>query len=181
MTMNQKEAVYVTTMNILAEAEIPFDDGMDVSKIITKEQRATVIAIVSKGFLDGEVEMTTEAKAKYPTMDKMKGYVNGLVSNWFRKDERLNGGGKYVAKNPGSRAGVGDAQLKALKTLREMKAGDADAIKAIDEHIAKRKAELNVAKQVILTPDQIAKLPPELRISLGLEPATEPDQTKTEE
>ena len=164
---NQKEAVYVTTMNVLAEAEIPFDDGMNVSELITKDQRAQVIAIIANDFLAGEIEMTAEAKVKYSTLDKMKGYVNGLVSNWYRKDTRLNGGGKYVAKNPGSRAGVGDAQLKALKTLRTLKADDKEALKAIDEHIARRQKEIGEEKAKTVTVD-LSKIPPELAAQLGL-------------
>ena len=64
---------------------------------------------------------------KYSTIEKMRSYASGLVNNWFRKDIRLNGGMKYEVKNPGSRQGAGDQQLKALKTLRDMKAGDAEA------------------------------------------------------
>ena len=176
---NQKEAVYVATMNILAEAEIPFDDGMNVSNIITKDQRTKVIAILATDFLAGEIEMTNDARAKYNSLDKMKGYVNGLVSNWFRKDTRLNGGGKYVAKNPGSRAGVGDAQLKALKTLRTIKAGDAEALKAIDEHIARRTKEIGEEKAKTVTVD-LSKIPPELAAQLGLI-ATEIPVTTDEE
>ena len=105
MSMSQKEAVFravtvVTGFN---------GDGICAP---TREQRAMINTILFEGFRKGEIELEREF-----TDQELKAYVSGLQSNWLRKDKRLNGGIKYEAKNPGSRAGVGDPQLKAMRAL----------------------------------------------------------------
>lgn len=108
--MNQKEA----TFNAICEVTKFKGEGVVQ---ITPEQRKQVNMILFEGFRSGKIEMSTDAKVN-PNDDKdLKGYVSGLQSNWLRKDKRLNGGVDYKAKNPGSRAGSGDAQLKNLKLL----------------------------------------------------------------
>lgn len=168
--MKQKDAVYTTTMNVLAENNVPFDDGQEggVEKVVSKEIRASIIGAVTSAILAGEVVMSADGLAKYDTEDKMRGYVSGLVSNWFRKDSRLNGNVKYEIKNPGSRAGAGDSQMKALKDLRAAKADDEAAVKVIDEAIEKRKNELKATKTVEITEETIAALPEDVRAKLGL-------------
>lgn len=167
MAMNQREAVYTTTLNALADAGVAFDDGQNVEDVVTKDMRKSIIACISSAILKGEVEMSAEGRVKYADEPKMRNYVSGLVSNWFRKDKRLNGGVKHEIKNPGSRAGAGDEQLKALKTLRATKTDDADALKAIDEAIASRKAELGT-KKVEITEEMLSLIPADLRSKLGL-------------
>lgn len=169
MSLTQREGVYVSTMNVLADAGVNFDDGqVAILSIITKAQTDAIVAVVTTGILSGEIVMSTDGRSKYTDEPKMKGYVKGLVNNWFRKDTRLNGDTKHVAKNPGSRAGAGDSQLKALKALRTAKADDAEALAAIDQAITERKAELAVNKVATLTEEQIAAIPADLRAKLGL-------------
>lgn len=168
---SQRQAVYVAIMNVLADANVSFDDGQTptAAEVLTKDQRKAVQEIVTMGLINGEVEFSSEARAKYDTVEKTRNYTSGLVNNWLRKDKRLNGNVKYEAKNPGSRAGAGDEQIKALKLVRAAKADDADAVKAIDEAIAQRQAEIKSAKPAVtLTAEQIAALPEELREKLGL-------------
>src|ERR1051325_6047037 len=110
--MKQKDAVYNAITQVLNEDEVGFEDGMDVSEHMTKERRAQVNAILVEGFKAGTIELEKEY-----TDTQLKQYVSGLQSNWIRKDPRFNGNTKYQPKNPGSRAGAGDAQLKALKAL----------------------------------------------------------------
>ena len=62
---NQREAVYQATKSILIENNIPHEDGQDVDGIVSKEMRATIIAIVCSGFQTGDVEMSAEGKIKY--------------------------------------------------------------------------------------------------------------------
>jgi len=115
--MNQKEAVFTAVNNVLAENNINFDAGTDAKTLITKTLRASIVDVVVAGFKSGEVELSAEAVTKFDSDQKLKTYTGGLVTNWLNKDKRLNGGMAYVAKNPGSRAGSGDPQLKALKAL----------------------------------------------------------------
>lgn len=170
MGMNQRESVYLATVNTLAEAGVNFDDGQTptILEIVTKDMRKSICMIVTQSIISGETEFSSEARAKHDTEEKVRSYVSGLVNNWFRKDKRLNGGNKYEAKNPGSRAGCGDEQLKALKALRNTKADDAEALAVIDAAIASRQGELKVTKTVALTQEQIDALPANVRESLGL-------------
>lgn len=164
--MNQKSAVYEATMSVLADNSIDFTDGQDVSKLVTKDMRKDIISIVTAGIIAKEVEFSDEARAKHCDEAKVKTYVNGLVNNWHRKDTRFNGGEKYVAKNPGSRAGSGDQVLKNLKALRSTRTDEAE-LAAIDEAIAKRTAEVGEEKAKKVTVD-LDKIPAELRTLLGV-------------
>jgi len=169
--MNQRESVYDATMSVLADHNVNFDDGQKggVEKVISKEYRAEVISCLVEGFEAGKVEMSDEGKAKYiGNTAKLRGYVSGLVSNWYRKDPRLNGNVKHAIKNPGSRAGSGDDQIKALKALRATKADDAEALAAIDAAIEARKSEIKPTTTVQVTDAMLALIPADLKTKLGL-------------
>jgi hypothetical protein len=160
--MSQKEGVFNAVTNVYNELKKTIEGVVT----LTKEERAEVIEIVTVGIHEGEIEFSDEAKAKYTTFDDIKKkYVPGLVNNWLRKDTRLNGGTKYEAKNPGSRAGSQDDVMKNLKALRTqlVTLGESgDALQAVDQEISKRKAELAKAKvkQAVI---DINKIPEDLR------------------
>ncbi len=132
--MNQKEAVYQAVCNVTGHK----GEGQ-VS--ISKEQRAQVNAILFEGFRAGSIELDRE----YTDSD-LKSYVSGLQSNWLRKDKRLNGGEKYTAKNPGSRAGSTDPELKALRALITTVTSDEDKAE-IQGYIDARVAAIATTKQ----------------------------------
>ena len=168
--MNQKDAVYQATYNVLADNDITFEDHSDITEVMTKEYRTLIICIVCEGFKAGEVQFkdTPANKEKLGDDGKLKEYVSGLVSNWHRKDKRFNGNTTYKLKNPGSRAGQGDEQLKALRALyKQFKGvddGKATEIQtAIDTRVGQIRTEK--AKQVQVNIDA---LPAELVESLGL-------------
>lgn len=140
--VNQKQGVYDAVVAYCEEHNIHFEDGIKVE--FTKEQRSAVVEMVTQALIAGEIEFSDSAKAKHDTEAKKRTYCNGLVSNWLRKDTRLNGDTVYQIKNPGSRAGQGDEQLKNLKLL--LKTIDDDAQKekvqeAIDTRVEELKAE----------------------------------------
>lgn len=138
--MNQKEAVFQAVNQVLTESNVIIDFGESYKSRMTKEHRAQVNAILFQGFKAGEIELTKEY-----TDSQLKEYVSGLQTNWLNKDTRLNGGTKHVAKNPGSRAGSSDPQIKALKALMSTK-NDAEEIAEIQAYIDARQSELNVGK-----------------------------------
>lgn len=112
-TMSQKEAVFSAVTSVLANAGIAFEAGKtNVKDLMTKELRAQVNQILFQSFRNGSVVLDGEKSDK-----ELKQYVSGLQTNWLNKDKRLNGSTQYVAKNPGSRAGSTDAQVKALRGL----------------------------------------------------------------
>jgi hypothetical protein len=147
MGMNQKEAVYTAVTNIMGECDGKYEP--------THEQRAVISAVLIEGFNEGKIELGREFDEK-----GLKSYVSGLLSNWLRKDKRLNGGVQYEAKNPGSRAGTGDSQLTAMKALYNQLTDPSDK-EEVMQHITARQAEL--AKAKIKTID-FSALPSELRV-----------------
>ena len=145
MSMNQKEATFNAIINVMGEVDGVYQP--------TREQRAQVNLILFEGFRDGSIELQREF-----TDPELKAYVSGLQSNWLRKDTRLNGGTKYEAKNPGSRAGTGDSQLKALRALLATRVNPTERAE-IQRYIDKRAAELKPATVTI----NVADIPEALR------------------
>ena len=123
-----------------------------------------IVDLVTDGLQVGEVSFSEKAQMKYTTTEEIRSYANGMVDNWFSKNLELNGGTKHQVKNPGSRAGRGDAQLKELRNLRaklvESKASAEDIAK-VDTYISARQSEINAAKPKRHV--NIEALPEELR------------------
>lgn len=138
--VTQKQAVYVAILSVLKENGVHFEDGMNVAPIMTREYRAVVNAILFEGFRSGSIQLDREFNDT-----ELKAYVSGLQSNWIRKDTRLNGDTKYVAKNPGSRQGSGDAQVKAMKALLTTLTSDEDKAE-VQQAIDARLAEIEATK-----------------------------------
>lgn len=112
-TLSQKEAVFQAVTKVLSEVNVSFDIGnTDVKGLMTKEFRAQVNQILFESFRNGTVALDGEK-----TDNELRQYVSGLQTNWLGKDKRLNGNVQYAAKNPGSRTGSTDAQIKALRGL----------------------------------------------------------------
>lgn len=144
--MTQKEAVFQAVKNVCGEQE---------SYTPSKEQRSQVNAILFEGFRSGTIELDREF-----TDSDLKSYVSGLQSNWLRKDKRLNGNVAYVAKNPGSRAGSGDASLKAMRALLSTLTTEEDKAE-VQGHIDARISEINASKKKSVTVD-FSALPADL-------------------
>lgn len=157
---NQRTGVYNAIVAFCDENNVAFEDGMEF--VPTKEQRTEIIALVAAAFEAEEITMSEEAKEKYNNLAKLKSYSNGLVSNWLRKDPRLNGNVKHEIKNPGSRAGSGDPVIKELRKLKKTLTSGSAEFTAVDQEINKRleKVQAEKAKKVTIDVDQI---PEELR------------------
>jgi hypothetical protein len=169
MSKTQREAVYSATKAVLAENSIDFEDNSNIKDVMTDELRQSITSIIVEGFKAGEVEFkdTPENKEKLESEPKLKAYVSGLVSNWFRKDKRFNGNVKYVAANPGSRAGQGDATMKNLRLLKKQYESTGRETKVIDEAITKRANEIKASKAKNIEVD-LDQIPAELKETLGL-------------
>lgn len=145
--LTQKEAVFNAVANVVGEFEGACEP--------TKEQRSQINQILFEGFRSGTVELDREYNDS-----ELKAYVSGLQSNWLRKDTRLNGGVKYVAKNPGSRTGSTDAQVKAMRILLSTKTDPTERAE-IQAFIDKRLSEIKPAKPKATL--NVADLPAELQ------------------
>jgi hypothetical protein len=168
--MNQKEATYTVVTGVLAEHGIDFEGG-DASKLLTTEMRTEVVALISELFREGKVDLSDTPANQHKLQDQkeMSKYVVGLVNNWLRKDQRLNGGTKYQAKNPGVRSGTADEQLKALGQLKAklQVEGMQDKVTEVEKYIEARKQELRAEQAKKFTVD-MSKVPAELKEKLGL-------------
>lgn len=144
--MKQGDAVYQALVNVCGE----FDGKCEP----TKEQRASVKQILFDGFKAGSIVLNKEY-----TDEQLSEYIPGLISNWLRKDKRLNGGVQYVPTNPGSRTGSSDPQIKAMRALLTTKSDPSERAE-IQGFIDARVATLKPAKTVELN---VADLPTELQ------------------
>ncbi len=145
--VKQKDAVFNAVSAVRGSTE--FGEAVE----LTKEERGAVQASLIAGFQAGEIAYQGDAT----DTQKLTSYVSGLVSNWLRKDKRLNGNVAYIAKNPGTRTGSGDEALKAMRTLLGATT-DEEARGEIQREIDKRVLELKPRKVV-----DVSKLPESLR------------------
>jgi hypothetical protein len=151
-TMTQNEAVFQAVFAVFGEV-LERDGMVPETGEWNDVQKDQVHAMLLASFKRGE----WDKKSGGQTDADLKKYIPGLVNNHVRKDLRLNGGTKYAAKNPGSRAGSGDDALKAMRVLLAM-TPDAGAKATIEAEIAKRISELK-PKPVL----DYSKLPESLR------------------
>lgn len=145
--IKQKDAVFNAVCEVRGTTE--FSSAVELSK----EERSSVQASLIAGFQSGAIAYQGDATDS----TKLTAYVSGLVSNWLRKDKRLNGNVSYVAKNPGTRTGSGDEALKAMRTLLSATT-DETARAEIQSEIDKRISELKPKKVI-----NIDALPESLR------------------
>lgn len=137
---SQKEAVYTAVISVLNENNIEVSETTDIGSLMTRDLRSQVNNILFEGFKSGQVLL------EKPFSDtELKAYVSGLQSNWLRKDTRLNGGVKYATKNPGSRAGSADPQLKAMRVLFSTLSSEEEKAE-VQSAIDARLAEINASK-----------------------------------
>jgi hypothetical protein len=145
--MKQKEAVFQAIVNVTG-----FTGEGACSP--TKEQRHQIHSILVEGFKAGKISI----EKQYDEAG-LKSYVNGLVNNWLRKDKRLNGGTAYVAKNPGSRQGSTDPQIKAMRALLSTLTDEserAEVQRFIDARLQEIKPKQEVAVDFSALPADLA-------------------------
>lgn len=159
--ISQKDGVYNAVVAFCEEAGIEFEDGMKME--FSKDQRASIVGMLVAATEAGELEVKSAA-----ARGNLSSYWNGTLSNWLRKDKRLNGNVKHVIKNPGSRAGSGDAELKELKKLlvQVTASGNEEHIQAVNEAIEVRKAQIQADKAQDVEVD-FDKIPEALRHLAG--------------
>ena len=160
--MRQSDACVAAVREYCKEKGIQFEG--DMREKLSQDDKAAIVAVVTEGLLNGEIDMSERARAVHETDALMRSYAVGLLNNHLRKHKALNGGVDYEPKQPGKFAGSKDPKLKALKQLLKAKPELADEIQP---HIDRRMAEIAAEKasKVEIDVDQI---PEELREKLGL-------------
>lgn len=138
---NQKEAVF-NAVKTVVEATGTFAEGSNVAETISKDQRKQIVGMLVEGFNAGTIELNKQFDAK-----EINAYASGLVSNWLRKDTRLNGGAAYTPSKTGTTRSS-DPQIKAMKALLASgQVTDPAGIEEINTFIANRQAEIAKAKR----------------------------------
>lgn len=158
-TLNQRSATVNTVLAVLEEAGVKYElnGSVPVSDVLEDKHKADVRAALFTMFRSGEVEMSAEAKEKYAEDSELKKYISGLVNNWIRKAPEFNAGGTYKPKNPGSRAGQGDEQIKEMRKLLKTTV-DPEHKKVIEAAIEARQGEIKPKVEI-----DASKLPESLR------------------
>lgn len=129
--ISQGEAVFQAVSSVFDTSEAVPETGSWSDK-----QKEAVYGSVFTMFKTG-----VTSHSKNPDDAALLKYIPGLVNNWVRKDPRLNGGGKYVTKKPGSRTGSGDEMVKNMRLLLAT-VTDADEKRQIQEAIDDRLSSL---------------------------------------
>lgn len=161
--MTQKKAVVSIILSTLSARGIEYKLGESapVSTFLTDADKTTIRDFLFAGFRKGEIEMKADAKAKASDDAYLKSYVSGLLNNWVRKEKEFNQGNVYKAKNPGSRAGSGDEQIREMKKLLSQctTAEDKAAVQsAIDARVAEIKPKTDVSIDASKLPEQLRHL-----------------------
>lgn len=150
--VTQREATYNAIKSVLTSNNITFEDGMNTKEVLTSEMKKEIRSILFEGFRSGSIDYSENfAKNKLNNDSELNKYCTGLISNWTSKDQRLNGGVKHEIKNPGSRAGQGDEQVRELRKVLKKVAGtehEAEVQKALDARIAEVKASKAPSVQI---------------------------------
>lgn len=141
--MKQKEAVFNAICAVRGTTS--FTDPVE----LTKEERQEISTSLLADFRAGNIEYSGDVNDP-----KLSAYVSGLISNWLRKDRRLNGNTTYVPANPGSRVGSGDESIKAMKSLLNA-TDDEEAREEIQAAIDARLAELRPKPKVEINVDAL--------------------------
>lgn len=159
MSTSQKQAIFNAVAVLFPKYELKGE--VCLKDVMTTEQKKEFRTIIFNGFKAGEINMSEEASAKYLNGDDsaLQKYVTGLVDNWVRKTPEFNNmfpesGGVYRAKNPGSRAGSGDEQIRALRALKKT-VTDSTVLAEIEDSIKSRLAEIKPAQTVEINVDAL--------------------------
>ena len=165
--VNQRTATVNTILSVLRDRGVEYELNCDtpISKVLTASDKEKVRDILFTMFREGEVEYKDSFQAKVNDDSELKKYISGLVNNWIRKTKEFNCGETYKAKNPGSRAGSQDPQIKEMRKLLGVTT-DPKAKDAIQAAIDEKLAEVQASKQKVEI--NVDALPAHLREQLGL-------------
>jgi len=164
--VNQKEATYNAIIGAFNNAGVSFENGEIAKDVLTAEIRSDVREILFTQFRASEISFSEEFAQNTLNDDTLlKKYIAGLVSNWVKKDKRLNGDVQYKILNPGSRAGQGDETVKALRSLVKQLtvSGNEEGLAEAKQALFARQTELATAKAVKSTPINVDAIPEALR------------------
>lgn len=127
--LSQKDAVYQATMAVLEQNNVNFQDGQNVRDAIKDnlKLRGQIRNLVFEGLKSGQVAFGGDEDQK--DEGSLRRYATGLISNWFRKDRRLNGGGRYVPASSRADQHISSGEKKIRQLQTAIDATDDDDLK----------------------------------------------------
>lgn len=147
--LNQKQATCGALIQVLADRGVDYEINgpTPISEVLNDKDKQTVRDQLFQQFREGEVSMSDKFRDEKLNDDsELKKYISGLVNNWIRKNKEFNCGQVYQIKNPGSRAHVGDEQLKELMKLATQIGTGNDGYEDVMQAIKQRKDEIAASK-----------------------------------
>lgn len=163
MALTQKEAVVTAVQSVLGS---DYDTSIPAMEQLSKEQVSEVKNSIFSQIKDGAVSFNKDTDDD----NELMRYVNGMVSNHFRKAKELNGGVKYSPKTTGR--GSRDPQLSNLTQLLKRFEEGSDEFTKVDTAISTRRDELADERAIIAKERRkttqakkidLSALPPELQ------------------
>lgn len=163
--VSQKQAVRNAIFSVLEDAGKTYElnGPVAIGEVFNSDHKASAREILFAGFKAGEVEYKESFQAKVDDDKELKKYVSGLLNNWMRKDKEFNCGEIYKAKNPGSRAGSSDPQVKEMRKLLKVTTDEtakAAITEALNARIASIKPEKSVTIDASALPESLRHLVP---------------------
>jgi hypothetical protein len=162
MSVSQREATFNAITIVISNNNVNFNHGQNVKSVLTSSMKKAVKDALIQQFKAGKVDCTEEfRRTKLSSDSELSKYCSGLISNWIKKDPRLNGNNQYQAVNKGTRIGQSDLQVKELRKLLKITVGT-DAQDQVSQALSARLDELKAAKAPQISID-VTALPEHLR------------------
>lgn len=164
--MNQRQGTVNTILSVLQDNGIDYElnGPTAVKDVLTDSMKQQVRDILFTSFRNGDIEYKSSFQSKVDDDSELKKYISGLVNNWIRKAKEFNSGETYKAKNPGSRAGSTDPEVKEMRKLLSVTT-DPEARTLIQEAINSKIAELKAEKNQVSI--DVSNLPEHLKHLVG--------------
>jgi general stress protein YciG len=155
--ISQKEAVYQATKAVLEQHGIELEDGQDVREAMgddANDIRSEIRDLVFQALSNGQVALGDRSSNEEKRQDEstMRRYATGLVSNWFRKDKRLNGNQRYIPNDRGNNSNVTnirDDDERISRLVAALEVADSEELQdKLEEAIEERRDELNLERKL---------------------------------
>lgn len=116
---NQRTATVDTILSVINDfgGSYELNGVKPVCDVLTDKMKEEIRSRLFTMFRNKEVSYSSDFQPKVDNDTELKKYISGLVNNWIRKAPEFNNGSKYEAKNPGSRQGSQDEQIREMKKL----------------------------------------------------------------
>lgn len=91
--ITQREAVYLEVIKVIKQEKIVVGPKQQVQALLNEKHLIVIVKNLCSNFKNGSISFkpTESNKKKLAEQKLLEKYTIGLVNNWLRRDERLNG------------------------------------------------------------------------------------------